>query len=301
MAQVRPREVRSKPHAFVENRKETALGQDHSQIDPAALEAEPRLALEGYEFRLHYQPKVDLRTGKVIAVEALVRWQHPTLGTILPAMFIHAAEQSGAIVPIGEWVLRTACAQNKAWQDQGLPPVQVAVNVSAVQFNPEDNLARKIQQILVETGLDPKYLELELTESAVMPTADAAVDMMFELRKIGVFIAIDNFGTGHSTLSSLKHVPLDTLHIASSYVRDITSDDDDAHIVLSIITMAHSLGVRVLAKGVETEDQLALLRAYDCDMMQGYLFSQPLPPDELASLLGEGRSLPAAGLREAKG
>jgi EAL domain-containing protein (putative c-di-GMP-specific phosphodiesterase class I) len=259
------------------------------------IEAELRVALERDEFRLHYQPKVDLGTGRVAGIEALIRWQHPERGMILPRQFIAAAESSGLIVLIGDWVLRTACAQNKAWQDQGLPRVRVAVNLSAVQLGRRD-FARKVQKVLAETGLEPKYLELELTESVEIPDPAPATGIMSELSQIGVHIAIDNFGTGHSSLSYLRRFSADTFHIPRMFVHEITSNADSAAIVSATVAMAHSLGVKVLAKAVETEGQLASLRAHGCDMIQGYLFSKPLPPDELADLLRGGRSLPVAGL-----
>ncbi len=264
-----------------------------SALEGLSVEAELGRALERDEFRLHYQPKVDLRTGQVIGVEALIRWQHPERGMILPRHFISVAEETGLIVPIGDWVLHTACAQNRAWQDQGLARRRVAVNVSAVQFGQQD-LACKVQKVLADTGLEPKYLELELTESAMIPDAESAIGIMSEIHRIGVQLAVDNFGTGYSSLSYLKRLLIDTLHIPRSFVRGITSDADGGAIVRAIIGLARSLRIKVLAEGVETEEQLAFLRAHGCGMVQGYLFSKPLPPDELAVLLREGRSLPAA-------
>jgi EAL domain-containing protein (putative c-di-GMP-specific phosphodiesterase class I) len=276
------------------------LGQEHTQetnaraLEGLSLEAELRRALERDEFRLHYQPKVDLRTGRVIGLEALIRWQHPELGMILPRRFISVAEETGLIVGIGQWVLRTACAQNKAWQDQGLARVPVAVNVSAVQLRQED-LASEVQKVLADTRLEPNYLVLELTDSVMIPDVQSVKDIVSEIHRIGVRITLDNFGTGYSSLSYLHRFPIDTLPVARSFVREITSDDNDAAIVRATVGLARSLGMKILTKGVETEEQLALLRAWGCDMMQGYLFSKPLPPDELAELLREGRSLPAAG------
>jgi EAL domain-containing protein (putative c-di-GMP-specific phosphodiesterase class I) len=256
-----------------------------------SLEAKLRRGLERDEFRLHYQPLVDLRTGQVTGLEALIRWQEPELGMVSPIRFIPVAEDTGLILPIGEWVLRTACAQNKAWQGQGLAHVRVAVNLSAHQFRQKD-LARQIQGILFASGLEPKYLEVELTESMLMQNVEQAIDTMLELRGLGVHISLDDFGTGYSSLSYLKRFPIDTVKVDKSFVREITVDADSAAIADAIIAMGHSLRLTVLAEGVETEEQLAFLRARGCDRMQGYLFSKPLPPDELTQLLRDGRSLP---------
>ncbi len=260
-----------------------------------SLEGRLRRALERDEFRLHYQPLVDLRTGQVTGLEALIRWQEPELGMVSPVRFIRVAEETGLILPIGEWVLRTACAQNKAWQDQGLARVRVAVNLSAHQFHQKD-LARQIKGVLSTTGLDPSYLEVELTESMLMQNVEEAISIMLELRAIGAHISLDDFGTGYSSLSYLKRFPIDTVKVDKSFVREITVDADSAAIADAIIAMGHSLRLTVLAEGVETEEQLAFLGARGCNRMQGYLFSKPLPPEELAKLLEEDRRLPPSWL-----
>lgn len=255
-----------------------------------ALENALRHALEREELLLHYQPKIDLPTGKIVGMEALVRWKHPEHGLVSPAEFIPLAEETGLIVPIGEWVLRAACAQNKAWQKVGLPPIRIAVNLSARQFH-KQNLSQTIIQVLREVDLDPRYLELELTESLIMKNAEATIAMLSELDAIGVEMTVDDFGTGYSSLSYLKRFPVHTLKIDRSFVRDLSSDPDDAAIVTAIITLAHSLDLKVVAEGVETVEQLEFLRSLKCDEMQGYLFSRPLPPDEVTKLWKEERRL----------
>ncbi len=210
-------------------------------------------------------------------MEALLRWQNPQLGSVSPAEFIPLAEETGLIVSIGEWVLRTACKQNKAWQDAGLSQLRVSVNLSARQFK-EKNLVERVAQILKETGLEARYLELELTES-LLQNPEATITPLKELHALGVRLSIDDFGTGYSSLSYLKRFPIDTIKIDRSFVRDITTDADDAAIANAIITLAHSLGVHVVAEGVETSEQLAFLCQHKCDLMQGYYFSKPLPID----------------------
>jgi diguanylate cyclase (GGDEF)-like protein/PAS domain S-box-containing protein len=243
-------------------------------------------ALERDEFLLHYQPQVDLRTGEIAGMEALVRWQHPKLGLVSPAMFIPVAEDSGLIVSLGEWVLRTACAQNKAWQLAGLKPISVAVNLSARQFRQPD-LVEKVAVILDETGLDPACLELELTESLVMQDVEKTITTLGKLKAMGIKLSVDDFGTGYSSLSYLKRFPIDTLKIDQSFVRDITTDPDDAAIAKSIISMAHDMQLRVIAEGVETEAQKSFLQQRHCDEMQGYLFSRPVAAAEFETLLRE--------------
>jgi len=243
-------------------------------------------ALERAEFLLHYQPQVDLRSGEIAGMEALVRWQHPKLGLVSPAMFIPVAEDSGLIVELGEWVLRTACAQNKAWQLAGLKPISVAVNLSARQFRQPD-LVEKVAAILDETGLDPACLELELTESLVMQDVEKTIATLGKLKAMGIKLSIDDFGTGYSSLSYLKRFPIDTLKIDQSFVRDITTDPDDAAIAKSIISMAHDMQLRVIAEGVETEAQKLFLQQRHCDEMQGYLFSRPVPAAEFETLFRE--------------
>jgi diguanylate cyclase (GGDEF)-like protein len=240
-----------------------------------ALENSLRHALERDEFVLHYQPQVNISSGQIVGVEALVRWQHPELGLVCPSDFIPLAEDTGLIVPIGEWVLRTACAQNKRWQEEGWPSMRVSVNLSARQFQ-QLQLVEIIAEILLETGLAPEQLELELTESAIMKNAEIAIETLRRIKKSGVQIAIDDFGTGYSSLSYLKRLPIDVLKIDRSFVCESTTAPDDAAIVMAIIGLAHNLNLKVIAEGVETEEQLAFLRLLKCDEMQGYLCSQPL-------------------------
>jgi EAL domain-containing protein (putative c-di-GMP-specific phosphodiesterase class I) len=254
------------------------------------LEIDLRRGLERKEFLLHYQPRVDLRTGEITGMEALVRWQHPEQGLVAPGRFIPVAEESGLIVPLGEWVLRTACAQNKAWQDAGLKPVCVAVNLSARQFRQRD-LIEVVTGILRETGLDPSYLELELTESLIMQNVESTIVTLKKLNAMGIKLAIDDFGTGYSSLSYLKRFPIDMLKIDQSFVRDITTDPDDASIAKTIISMAHDMKLRVIAEGVETEEQRSFLSLRHCDEMQGYFFSRPVPAEAFEILLREHRCL----------
>lgn len=245
------------------------------------LENKLRRALERQQFELNYQPRIDMRTGEIIGVEALIRWHAGDDQPVAPSRFIPIAEEIGLIAPIGKWVLKTACAQNKAWQDAGLPPLVVSVNVSARQFR-QDDLVRTIADVLRETALEARYLEIELTESAVMHDAEQFVAMLNELNDLGVQIAIDDFGTGYSSLSYLKRFPVDRLKVDRSFVQDIATDSDDATIVRTIIALGHNLGLKVVAEGVETEQQLQFLRENDCDELQGYLYGMPLAADELA-------------------
>jgi len=247
------------------------------------LEGKLRRALERNQFQLHYQPRVDLATGRILGGEALIRWHIPGEQPILPGRFIALAEETGLITPIGTWVLHTACAQNKAWQDMGLPPIVVSVNVSARQFR-ANNFVRSVAETLRQTGLDPRYLEIELTES-VMHDAPQLVAMLGELKRIGVQVAIDDFGTGYSSLSSLKRFPVDRLKVDRSFVEHIAIDPDDAAIVRTIIALGRNLGLKVVAEGVETAAQLQFLREHACDEVQGYYFSRPIPPQHFESLL----------------
>ena len=249
-----------------------------------ALETNLRRAIQNEEFLIHYQPRVSVDTLEITGVEALVRWQHPQLGLVSPSEFIPLAEDTGLIVPIGEWVLRNACLQNKRWQDQGFAPFQVAVNISARQFHDQD-LSQTVIRILEETHLSPRHLELELTESSVMQNAEFATGVLSVLKNMGIGISIDDFGTGFSSLASLKRLPIDALKIDQSFVRDVTTDPDDAALVMAIITLAHNLRLKVIAEGVETEEQLRFLHLLRCDEIQGYLFSRPIPADALVSLL----------------
>jgi len=240
-------------------------------------------AIARNEFLLLYQPQVDLRSGHIIGVEALIRWQHPEQGMILPARFIPQAEEIGLIVPIGAWILRTACQQNKAWQDAGLPFIRIAVNVSARQFMEKD-LINRVAEALSKSGLEARYLEVELTESVIMQDVQKAVATMEGLQAMGVQISIDDFGTGYSSLSALKHFPVARLKIDQSFIRDIPKDQDDKAIAMAVISLGHKLNLKVIAEGVETEQQLAFLRDNDCDEVQGYHFSKPVSADEIAAL-----------------
>jgi len=262
-------------------------------VERARIAADLRNGLERGEFVLHYQPQVDLGTGHIVGMEALIRWQHPELGMLAPARFIGRAEEMDLIGPIGAWVLRTACRQNKVWQDAGLGNLRVAVNLSARQFYQQD-LARSITLVLEESGLLPFNLEIELTESLVMTDVEHAVSILNSLKAIGVHISVDDFGTGYSSLSYLKRFPIDILKIDQSFVRDITVDPDDAMIVTSIISLAHSLRLQVIAEGVETAAQLSYLRRHGCDLMQGFYFSPPVPASEFEQMLRRHACLPAA-------
>jgi diguanylate cyclase (GGDEF)-like protein len=255
-------------------------------LERLTLENELRQAINRQEFLLHYQPRVDMVSGEITGMEALVRWQHPVQGLLYPTEFIPVAEESGLIVPLGEWVLRTACEQNKAWQLAGLKPISIAVNLSARQFKQQD-LVELVSRILQETELDPSYLELELTESMVMQNVEAAIITLNQFKAIGVKLSIDDFGIGYSSLNYLKHFPIDFLKIDQSFVRDITTNQDDAIIAKIIISMAHDLGLRVIAEGVEAEEQKSFLCLHRCDEMQGYFFSMPIPAEEFEILLKE--------------
>jgi diguanylate cyclase (GGDEF)-like protein/PAS domain S-box-containing protein len=260
------------------------------------IEGALRHALEREEFLLHYQPQVDLGTGAVVGMEALIRWQHPTLGLLPPSRFIGLAEETGLIVPIGAWVLRTACAQAKTWQNAGFGDLRIAVNLSARQFAQQD-LVHLISTTLEETGLAARFLDIELTESLVMTDVERAVCILNDLRALGVQLSIDDFGTGYSSLSYLKLFPIDVLKIDRSFVNEISTHANDAAISDAIISMAHSLGISVIAEGVETEAQCEFLSRNMCDEMQGLLFSGALPPKEIETLLSEARCLPQRLLR----
>lgn len=256
------------------------------------IEESLRRALERREFALHYQPKINLRTGAIAGVEALIRWTHPARGIISPAQFIPVAEDSGLIVPIGNWVLREACRQAKAWEDAGLLLGTMAVNVSAMELR-DLNFLRGFFSILGETGLDPQSLEMELTESVLMKHAESAASILRTVRERGMQVAMDDFGTGFSSLSYLQKFPVDALKIDQSFTRQITGDGGDTRIVTAVISMARSLKLRVVAEGVETQEQLEFLRAHECDEAQGYYFSRPVPPDQFAKLLGAVISEPS--------
>jgi len=259
-------------------------------IQRVQMEAALRQALEREEFRLFYQPKVDLVTGKICGFEALLRWQHPDKGMVLPGGFIPMLEETGLIVQAGEWVLRTACAQIKVWQKAGLKVPPISVNLSARQFE-QKNLKGTVEQILHDTKVDPSLIEFEITESLLMNDPEGAARTLDSLKESGVRLSMDDFGTGYSSLGYLKRFPIDTLKIDRTFVRDISTDADDATLTRAIIHLAQNLRLKVIAEGVETEDQLAFLRTNGCDEMQGYLFARPAGAEECEQMLREGRKL----------
>jgi len=261
-------------------------------VERQSIEESLRRALEREEFALHYQPKVNLRTGEITGAEALIRWTHPTRGSVSPAQFIPVAEDCGLIVPIGNWVLREACKQARAWLDAGLSLGTMAVNISAMEFR-HDNFLESVFAILGETGLDPKSLELELTESVLMKRAESAAAVLQTLKARGVQVAVDDFGTGYSSLSYLRKFPIDALKIDQSFVREITIVPDDTSIVTAIISMARSLKLRVVAEGVEKLEELEFLQAHQCEEAQGYYFSRPVLPEQFAKLLKTGTPVAA--------
>lgn len=254
------------------------------------MENSIRRALSHSEFELFYQPQVDFASGEIVGMEALVRWLHPELGVVYPRQFIPQAEEYGLIVPIGEWIMRQACRQNKAWQDMGFAPIAMAINFSVRQFQ-SPGFAEIVAQILEETGLDPQYLDLEITESVVMKDENIAITLLQKLSKMGVQISIDDFGTGYSSLSHLKQFPVGKIKIDDSFIRDILENADDATITTAIIAMAHSLNLKAIAEGVETVEQLNFLRSLKCDGLQGYLLSAPISADVATQMLGEKRKL----------
>ena len=271
---------------------EDSLQDCESEAASAAqrLEAELRRASPRNEFRLQYYPKASCKSGRIVGAEALIRWQHPSRGLVSPGEFIPMLEETGLIVPVGEWVLRTACKQARAWHEAGLGQPMVAVNLSGRQLQMK-NLFTVVKGVLDESGLEPGYLELELTESHLMHDPEGAIAMLSRLKAIGVRISVDDFGTGYSSLAYLKRLPLDSLKVDRSFIQDITEDPNDASITRAVIAMAHSLKLDVVAEGVETEAQLGLLIANNCDAVQGYYFSRPVDADALAALLREDRRL----------
>jgi diguanylate cyclase (GGDEF)-like protein len=248
------------------------------------MENDLQLALKRKEFLLHYQPQLDLRTGMIIGLEALVRWQKPGSNLIYPKNFIYLMEETGFIVPLGEWVLRTACAQNKAWQDAGFKPVRVAVNISSRQFHEKD-ITHIVSRVLEDTGLEPEFLELELTESIFLKNLERTVKALKVLRKMGVNISIDDFGTGYSSLSYLKYFPVNKLKIVEPFISSVSFSPTDEVIARAIIALAHSLNMKVIAEGVEKKSQMQIIRSLKCDELQGNIFSLPLPPEEISKLL----------------
>ncbi len=255
------------------------------------LENNLRLALKRGEFVLHYQPQIDLRTGLVTGTEALVRWQRPDAGLVYPANFIRLMEDNGLIVPLGEWVLRQACMQNKAWQDAGIRPIRMAVNLSARQFQ-QQNIVETVRRTLGETGLDPASLELELTESIFIRDIESVIETLRTMRDMGVQVSIDDFGTGYSSLSYLKYFPVNKLKIVEPFVSFVAiNTPNDVVIANAIVAMAHSLNMKVIAEGVERRDNLEFLQSIKCDELQGNVFSHPLPAEEITALLLEGKCL----------
>lgn len=258
-----------------------------SAFENLALENSLRRALEREEFELYYQPQVSMDTGEIVGVEALIRWQHPEMGMISPVQFIPLALETGLIVPMDEWGLRTACRQAKEWSDTGLRPLRVSVNLSSYQFR-QKQLTQTIARILSETRIDPQYLNIELTESTIMQNAEEATKTLHELKEMGVKLSVDDFGTGYSSLSYLKRFPLDTLKIDRSFIKDITTDPDDEALTRAILAMSNSLKLKVVAEGVETDAQLEFLRRNGCDEFQGYLFSRPVSATEMTEMLRSG-------------
>ncbi|MBD1838492.1 EAL domain-containing protein [Coleofasciculus sp. FACHB-64] len=250
------------------------------------LENELHGAVERNEMVVYYQPLIDLHTRKITAMEALVRWQHPTLGLVSPAKFIPIAEANGSIVQIGEWVLRTACAQTRAWQLAGFPPIRISVNLSARQFE-QPNLVEVVNQTLEETGLKASYLELEVTESLLMGDVQRSVNTLDQLRNLGILLALDDFGTGYSSLNYLKRFPVTMLKIDRSFVQDVTSNPDSAAVTDAIIALAKSLRLNITAEGIETQEQLDYLQRRGCEEGQGFYFSRPVPADAIAQMLQE--------------
>lgn len=258
----------------------------NSSFERLTLQHEMYRAIQRSEFILHYQPQYDLVSGRMVGVEALVRWKHPVRGLLSPGTFIPLAEESGMIVQIGDWVLQEACRQNKEWQDAGLPPIPVSVNLSIRQFLQHD-LASRIAEVLETSGLDPKYLDLEITESMTIDVGHVS-RCLLAITDLGVGISVDDFGTGYSSFHYLKNFPIDRLKIDRSFVRDIQQDPSDAEIVAAIIAMAHNLNIQVIAEGVETEEQMEFLRKHHCDEMQGFFWSPPVSSENIEQMLKAG-------------
>jgi len=255
-----------------------------SAINRLSLESELRKAIEREEFVLHYQPQIDLRSGHVVGMESLIRWQHPERGMVPPFHFIPVAEQSGMIVPIGDWVIREACRQNKAWQSAGLDDLRVAVNLSARQFS-DRLLIDKIEHALDQSGLDPAFLEMEITESIIMKNIESTIGLLEQMAAMGLALSIDDFGTGYSSLSYLKRFPINKLKIDKSFIDDVITNTDDAKIVEAIIGLSHSLKLNVICEGVEDVEQLSWLQEHQCNEIQGYYFSKPLPADKFEAFV----------------
>ncbi len=263
-------------------------------IERLSLESRLRQAVANDELELHFQPFIDLRTAEVLGAEALLRWRHPELGLIPPGDFIPIAELSGLIVPIGEWVLRTACAEARKWHEKGFPAMTVSVNLSSRQFQQSD-LGSQVTHALEETGLDADKLDLEITESCAMQNAEHSINTLWGLKKQGVRISMDDFGTGYSSLNYLKRFPIDRIKLDQSFVRDLPADKDDAAIAMAVIAMGRSLELVVIAEGVETEEQLQFLSSHDCDQLQGFLLSRPLPAGGVRQVPGGGKQQGSGG------
>jgi diguanylate cyclase (GGDEF)-like protein len=261
-----------------------------------ALEAKLRLALERNEFELYYEPKVEISSGKITGMEALIRWRHPERGLLSPTEFVPLAEDTGLIIPIGAWALRTACRDNRSLQSDGASALRVSVNLSARQFD-DKQLLDDIQSALRESSLDPACLELELTESMVMRDVERSKRVLDEIKSMGILVAIDDFGTGYSSLASIKRFPIDSLKIDRSFIKDIPRDADDVAITQAIIAMAHSLDLKVTAEGVETQEQLDFLHHQGCHEFQGFLFKRPQPAPQFAATLRENIIASGAGTR----
>ena len=255
-----------------------------SVIERLNMEKSLRKAIILKEFVVYYQPQIDIGTGKIVGSEALVRWQHPKLGLIAPLKFIPLAEETGLIIPIGEFVLREACKQNKAWQDLGYPPMPVSVNLSARQFE-QENLVDIIEGILKEVGMDSSLLELEITESLAVKNFDTTIKVLHKLKEKGIQVSLDDFGTGYSSLTYLKHLPLTSLKIDKSFIDNIVTDPIDGSITRVVIELAQMLNLTVIAEGIESSNQLDFIKKYDCNKAQGYLFSRPISALSFEDLL----------------
>ncbi|WP_243369679.1 EAL domain-containing protein [Geotalea sp. SG265] len=278
MAMYRAKEQgRNRYHLYTSSMDEQAMRR-------LIMENDLRRALQNGEFLLYYQPKININSGRIVCIEALVRWQHPEIGLVPPKQFIPLAEDIGLIVPLGQWVLRAACRQNKSWQEMNYPPMRVAVNFSPRQFQ-QPMLVNMVEQVLIEEDMDPRWLEMEVTENIMLQNFDKTIETLNRLNSLGIHISIDDFGTGYSSLSYIKKLPIQTLKIDQSFVSDIDTNKDDAAIATAVINMARSLRLNVIAEGVETVEQLKMLSNLDCQEMQGYLFSRPVPAEEVTSLL----------------
>jgi diguanylate cyclase (GGDEF)-like protein len=268
---------------FSESMKEEALRK-------LTLEGDLRKAIERKEFELYYQPKIDSQTDRVCGLEVLIRWRHPERGMVSPVEFIPVAEETGLIVPIGEWVLRVACSQTRTWHNSGVHNLPISVNVSSRQFR-KNALMETVTEILAESGMAPRQLELEVTETTMLQDEDEAVTALLRLKELGIQVALDDFGTGYSSLSYVRRLPLDTIKIDRSFVKELGQDSESASIVTAIIAMAHSLGLRVVAEGVETEQQADFLRSQGCEELQGFLYSEPVPAAAIPALLKDDKKL----------